>query len=58
MSFVVYNAPWYKKPTVTGALILLVLLGAALIAWSTMSGASENRDAQGRVWSPEHGHYH
>lgn len=52
------KTPWYKKPTVTGALILLVLLCAALIAWSAMSDASENRDAQGKVWSPEHGHYH
>ena len=41
-----------------GALIILVLLVAAFFAWSEMSHTGSATDAQGRVWSPEHGHYH
>ena len=51
------KTPWYKEKMWAGALIILVLL-AAFFAWSEMSQTRSNTDAQGRVWSPEHGHYH
>jgi hypothetical protein len=52
------KTPWYKQPTWAGILIVLVLLSAALLAWSQLTSEEANTDAQGRVWSPEHGHYH
>ena len=52
------KTPWYKEPVWAGALVILVLLVAAFFAWTEMSQTPSNTDAQGRVWSPEHQHYH
>ena len=41
-----------------GILIFLVLMGAAVLAWNQLTHEGSSTDAQGRVWSPEHGHYH
>ena len=52
------KTPWYKEPFWAGLLIILVFLVAALFAWSEMSHSGSATDGQGRVWSPDHGHYH
>ena len=53
------KTPWYKQSTLTGVLVLILLLGAALLAWSAMTNSEGPGEAPpGQVWSPEHGHYH
>lgn len=55
------KTPLYKQPLFTGTLVLLLLLGAALLVWSSSSSATAEGPGSappGKVWSPEHGHYH
>ena len=52
------KTPWYKQHLWAGILIVLVLLSAAALAWNEFTHEGAATDGQGRVWSPEHGHYH
>ncbi len=49
---------WYKDSKWAGILLILFLLGAGALVWSELSHEGSDTDAQGRVWDPEHGHYH
>lgn len=51
------KTPWYKQSFWAGLLILLVLLAAAFV-WTQMNHEGAPTDAEGGVWSPEHGHFH
>lgn len=48
--------PWYKEPRWIGILIAATLAVAVALAWGQLTG--QDTVEQGRVWSPEHGHYH
>lgn len=51
---------WYAEPKWAGLLGLLIVLGSVLLIWFA-SGSAENGPGNappGKVWSPEHGHYH
>lgn len=47
-----------QQPIWLGVLIALVIVGAALIAWSSIGHSGSQTNAQGKVWSEEHQHYH
>jgi hypothetical protein len=53
--------PWYRQAKWTGLLGAIIILGSVLLAWATATGTDTTAPGQappGKVWSPEHGHYH
>ncbi len=56
------KTPLYKRPTWTGALVALFLLGGLLLTALAVlrpdRAGSPGAAPPGKVWSEEHGHWH
>lgn len=57
------KTPWHKQPALTGGLVAVIVLVGLLIAGMALTrqdGAAgpPGPAPPGKVWSPEHGHWH
>lgn len=56
------KTPWHKQPAVTGGLVGVVLLIGLVLAGMAFTRSGSNGPPgpapPGKVWSPEHGHWH
>jgi hypothetical protein len=57
--------PWYKQSRMTGIMAIVIVLGSVLVAALALTNSGTDATAgppgpppPGKVWSPEHGHWH